>query len=95
MGTADAAKTVLSIADEALCLLDSEYEGQLDMGRGGIKEISQAIPFDEILGLGTELLVRREVQVPWPLHNLPVRVVRLLGAEWWPADQTLEHDGSN
>ena len=65
------------------------------MGGKGIKEIGQAIPFDEILGLGTELLVRREVEVPRPVHYLPVRVVRLLGAEWWPADQTLEHDGSN
>ena len=56
------------------------------MGGKGIKEISRAIPFNEILGLGTELLVRREVEVPRPVHNLPVRVVRLLGAERWPAD---------
>ena len=76
-------------------MLDSEYEGQLYMEGRGIKEIGQTIPFDEILGLGAELLVRREVQVPRPVHNLPVRVVRLLGAERWPADQTLEHDGPN
>ena len=27
-----------------------------------------------------------------PVHDLPVRVMRLFSAERWPADQALEHD---
>ena len=50
------------------------------------------IPSNKVLGFGTELLVRREMQVTRPVDNLAVSVVRLLGAERWPADQTLEHD---
>lgn len=30
-----------------------------------------------------------------PIDNLAVGVVGLLGAEWWPSDQTLKHDGAN
>jgi len=48
-----------------------------------------------VLRLGTELLVRRESEVSGPVDNLAVCVVRLLGAEWRPADQALEHDGAH
>lgn len=45
-----------------------------------------------MLRLGTELLIRRKVQIPLPIYDLPVCIVRLLCAERRPADQTLEHD---
>jgi hypothetical protein len=35
------------------------------------------------------------VQVAGPVDNLAVCVVGLFGAEWGPADKTLEHDGSD
>ena len=54
--------------------------------------VKMHVRFDKVLGLRSELLVRREVQVTGPVHNLAVRVVRLLSAERWPSDQTLEHD---
>ena len=56
--------------------------------RGGEKDI----PADKALGFGTELLVGWEMEVAWPIDNLPVRVVRLLGAKGRPPDQALKHD---
>lgn len=41
------------------------------------------------------MLVRREGEVSLPVNDLAVGVVRLLGTEWGPTDQALEHDGSN
>lgn len=58
-------------------------------------EAASNIPANEVLGLGSELVIWREVQVTTPLDNLSVRVVRFLGAEWWPADETFEHDSTN
>lgn len=34
------------------------------------------------------------MQVTGPIDNLAVRVMRFLGAEWWPPDQTLEHNST-
>ena len=53
------------------------------------------MPSNEMLRLRSELLVGREVQVTRPVNDLPIRIVRLLRAERWPADQALEHDRSN
>lgn len=53
------------------------------------------LPADKVLGLGTDLLVGRKVQVSGPVDNLAVCVVRLLGAERRPANKTLEHDGAH
>ena len=36
-----------------------------------------------------------EVKGLAPVDNLSVGVVRVFGAEGWPADQTFEHDGPN
>lgn len=52
-------------------------------------------PPDEVLGLGTKLLVGREVEVAGPVYDLAVGVVRLLSAERRPADKALEHDGTD
>lgn len=47
-----------------------------------------------MLGLATQLLVRREGEVSRPVDNLAVGIVRLLGTEWGPTDEALEHDGA-
>lgn len=56
---------------------------------------SNIIPPDEVLGFTANLLVWWEVKITRPVDNLSVGVVRLLGAEWWPADQALKHDGAD
>jgi len=48
-----------------------------------------------VLSLCSQRLVRREGQVSRPVDNLAVGVVRLLGTEWRPANQALEHDGAH
>jgi hypothetical protein len=58
-----------------------------------LEEVS-TLPANEVLGLGTKRDIVREVQRLAPVYDLPVRIVAILGAEWWPADETLEHDGS-
>lgn len=58
-------------------------------------QTSKNVPSDEMLGLRSQLLIRWEAQVSRPVDNLTVRVVRLLGAERWPSDQTLKHDCAN
>ena len=45
-----------------------------------------------MLGFWSQLLIWWEVEVARPVHNFPVRIVRLFSAEWWPADQALKHD---
>lgn len=52
-------------------------------------------PSNEVLSLGSQWLVGREREVSRPVDNLAVSVVRLLGTEWRPANQALEHDGTN
>ena len=47
-----------------------------------------------MLCFGTELDVRREVEGVTPVDDLAVSVVRIVGAEGRPADETLEHDCS-
>lgn len=48
-----------------------------------------------MLRLVAQLLVRREREVSRPVDDLAVCVMRLLSAEWRPADQALEHDRAN
>lgn len=48
-----------------------------------------------MLGLRPQGLLGREVEMTRPLDDLAVGVVRLLSAEWWPADETFEHDRSH
>ena len=47
-----------------------------------------------MLRLRAEGDVVREVERLAPVDNLPIRVVAVLGTERRPADQTLEHDGT-
>lgn len=48
-----------------------------------------------MLGLWAQLLIWWEVKMAWPVDNLAVSIVGLLGTERWPANQTLEHDCTN
>jgi hypothetical protein len=48
-----------------------------------------------VLGILAQLLVWWEVQVARPVDDLAVGLVVVLGAERGPADQALEHDGSD
>ena len=48
---------------------------------------------DQILRLRTQLDLVGEVQLGLPVENLAVRLVRVFGAEGWPAHQALKHDG--
>ena len=50
------------------------------------------LPPDKMLRLRPQLLIGREIQIPAPVHNLPIRIMRLLGAERRPSNQALEHD---
>lgn len=80
-------QAVLGITDEAEILLASNSSYRCG-------HVSNS-PSDEVLRLIAELLIRREGEVSWPVDNLAVCVMRLLGAEWRPADQALEHDCAN
>ena len=51
------------------------------------------VPPDKVLGIGAQLLVRREMQMPRPVDDLPIRIMRLLCAERRPSNQALKHDG--
>src|SRR6478735_7941677 len=53
-----------------------------------------ALPSDQVLRIGAECYVIREVKSLSPVHDLAVGVVAVLGAEWGPSNQTLEHDGT-
>jgi hypothetical protein len=53
------------------------------------------LPSNEVLRLRTQLLIRREGEISGPVDDLAVCVVRLLGAEWRPADQAFKHDGAH
>ena len=50
---------------------------------------------DQTLRVAREDQFIREVQALSPVDNLSVGVVLVLGAEWWPADKTFEHDGTD
>lgn len=53
-----------------------------------------ALPSDQVLRIGAECYVIREVKSLSPVHDLAVGVVAILGAEWGPSNKTLEHDGT-
>lgn len=53
------------------------------------------VPSDKVLGLRSQLLICWEVQVPRPVYDFAVCVVRLLCAEGWPTDQALKHNCAN
>lgn len=53
------------------------------------------IPSDEMLGFTRESKFLREVKTLPPVHNLTVGVGSVLSAEWWPSNETLEHNGTN
>jgi hypothetical protein len=77
-----ATETIICVADEASSSLVRE----------DVRISVKIIPSNEVLCIMAELLVWGEVQVTRPIHNLPIRIVSLLSTEWWPADQTFEHD---
>ena len=52
------------------------------------------VPPDQMLGLSSQLNIAREVEGVAPVDDLAVGVVRIVGAERRPTDQTLEHDGA-
>lgn len=50
------------------------------------------VPSDKVLCFGAQLLIWREVEIPRPVDNLAISVVRLFSAERRPADETLKHN---
>jgi hypothetical protein len=86
--TSKAAQTVISIADETVWII-SDYLSDLT------SRISCHLPSYEVFRIAAELLVRREVQMPWPVHNLAVGVMRFIGTERRPANEAFKHDGTN
>lgn len=105
MRSTNTAKTVFGIADETsssrISMLNcNRIVGLGVMDLGGWRKATRTrhnsySPPDEVLGLGAKLLVGREVEVAGPVDDLAVGVVRLLSAERRPADEALEHDGTD
>lgn len=52
------------------------------------------LPSNQILRLHAQCNIIREVQALPPVDNLAVCIVTVLGTEWRPAHQALEHDRS-
>src|SRR3569833_1024397 len=69
-------------ADQAIRLTDDDENWEAD------------IPSNEILSRNTQLNIIREVQALSPVHNLPIGIVAVLGAERRPTNETFEHDGA-
>lgn len=85
------AETCLRVADETR------------VGGGGLVDVIQNkvragllldVPSNEMLCLGAQRDVVREVEGLSPVHDLSVRVVAVFGAEGRPAHKTFEHDGT-
>lgn len=53
------------------------------------------VPADEMTSSFAEYNVFRKVESFAPVDDFAVRIMRVFGAERRPADETLEHDGSN
>lgn len=53
------------------------------------------IPSNEMLGFTRKSKFFREVKTLPPVHNLTVGIGSVLSAEWWPSNETLEHNGTN
>ena len=84
VGTTDTTETMLSIANQPTILVQRQTN-----------RIEITSPFNEILGLRSKLLIRRKVEVPRPVDNLSICVMRLFSAEWRPSDKTFKHDCAN
>lgn len=52
----------------------------------------EMVPSNEILGAGAKLDIVWKVECLAPVDDLLVGLSAVFGAEWWPTDQTLEHD---
>lgn len=77
------AKTVLGVADKAIAQLARRII------RG-----SWSLPSDQILCLGTQLNVIREVEGLAPVDDLAISVMCILSTERRPANLTFEHDST-
>lgn len=88
VGAADAADAVLGVVDEAVLI--ALVFGEVIRRRGGTMRGNA--PPHKILRITAQLLIWREMQVPRPIHNLPIRIVRLLRTKRRPPNQTLKHD---
>ena len=56
---------------------------------------TKSLRANEITGSISQRNVLRKVERLAPIDDLTICVVRIFGTERGPADQTLEHDGSN
>ncbi len=61
---------------------------ELELGDRGYE------PSDQMFGLRRQLNILGKIQRILPRDNLPIRIVRILGAKRRPTDEALEHDGA-
>jgi hypothetical protein len=78
------AETVFGIAQEADIKLVAVFPNK-----------KKGLPSDHVLSLGAQGELFGEEQGLSPIDNLAIRIVSILGTEWWPSYQTFEHDGTD
>lgn len=59
-----------------------------------MRRLTVEVPSDQILSLGTQLDVIREVESLAPVNNLPVSIMGILSTERGPADLAFKHNST-
>jgi hypothetical protein len=59
-----------------------------------MSNLGEDLPSNEVLGFRSKLNIFREMKSLSPVHNLPIRVMGLFGAERRPTNLTFKHNSS-